>query len=51
MVGCGMAGCAAAWWLEHEGWEVVLVDKDPSGLRPEASEPPRCARWLRSRSA
>ncbi|WP_007023871.1 FAD-dependent oxidoreductase [Saccharomonospora iraqiensis] len=27
VVGCGMAGCAAAWWLEHEGWEVVLVDK------------------------
>ncbi|GIH78177.1 FAD-dependent oxidoreductase [Planobispora longispora] len=28
VVGCGMAGCAAAWWLEHEGWEVVLVDKE-----------------------
>lgn len=23
-----MAGCAASWWLEHEGWEVVLVDKE-----------------------
>jgi 2-polyprenyl-6-methoxyphenol hydroxylase-like FAD-dependent oxidoreductase len=28
VVGSGMAGCAAAWWLEHEGWEVVLVDKE-----------------------
>ncbi|MFF9340234.1 FAD-dependent oxidoreductase [Streptomyces sp. NPDC014773] len=28
VVGCGMAGCAAAWWLAHEGWEVVLVDKE-----------------------
>ncbi|MEU0236122.1 FAD-dependent oxidoreductase [Nocardiopsis sp. NPDC006198] len=28
VVGAGMAGCAAAWWLEHEGWEVVLVDKE-----------------------
>lgn len=28
VVGCGMAGCAAAWWLEHEGWEVVLIDKE-----------------------
>nr|WP_168724052.1 NAD(P)/FAD-dependent oxidoreductase [Streptomyces sp. A1499] len=28
VVGCGMAGCAAAWWLEHDGWEVVLVDKE-----------------------
>ncbi|MFI2102975.1 FAD-dependent oxidoreductase [Isoptericola sp. NPDC019693] len=27
VVGSGMAGCAAAWWLDREGWEVVLVDK------------------------
>ncbi|MGW8566787.1 FAD-dependent oxidoreductase [Isoptericola sp. NPDC055881] len=28
VVGSGMAGCAAAWWLDPEGWEVVLVDKE-----------------------
>ncbi|SCF58946.1 NAD(P)/FAD-dependent oxidoreductase [Streptomyces sp. Cmuel-A718b] len=28
VVGSGMAGCAAGWWLEREGWEVVLVDKE-----------------------
>lgn len=28
MVGAGMAGCAAAWWLERAGWDVVLVDKE-----------------------
>src|ERR1051325_7622483 len=28
VVGAGMAGCAAAWWLDREGWEVTLVDKE-----------------------
>ncbi|WP_308797984.1 NAD(P)/FAD-dependent oxidoreductase [Streptomyces sp. UH6] len=26
MVGGGIAGSAAAWWLHHTGWNVVLVD-------------------------
>lgn len=28
VVGAGLAGCAAAWWLDHYGWDVVLVDKE-----------------------
>ncbi|WP_241387701.1 FAD-dependent oxidoreductase [Rhodococcus sp. CH91] len=27
VVGCGLAGCATAWWLHESGWEVVLVDQ------------------------
>ncbi|MEW2571816.1 NAD(P)/FAD-dependent oxidoreductase [Streptomyces sp. NPDC047070] len=26
VVGGGIAGSAAAWWLHHTGWDVVLVD-------------------------
>lgn len=29
VVGAGLAGCAAAWWLDRYGWDVVLVDKEP----------------------
>lgn len=28
VVGAGLAGCAAAWWLDRSGWDVVLVDKE-----------------------
>jgi len=28
VVGAGLAGCAAAWWLERAGWDVVLVEKE-----------------------
>ena len=28
VVGAGLAGCAAAWWLDRYGWDVVLVDKE-----------------------
>lgn len=28
VVGAGLAGCAAAWWLDRYGWDVVLVDRE-----------------------
>jgi 2-polyprenyl-6-methoxyphenol hydroxylase-like FAD-dependent oxidoreductase len=27
--GAGIAGLALAWWLEHDGWDVVLVERSP----------------------
>ncbi len=32
--GAGIAGLTLAWWLEQDGWEVLLVEKAP-GLREE----------------
>nr|WP_277348541.1 FAD-dependent oxidoreductase [Streptomyces sp. C1-2] len=28
VVGAGIAGSSAAWWLERTGWEVVLVEEN-----------------------
>lgn len=32
--GAGIAGLSLAWWLEHQGWDVVVVERAPS-LRSE----------------
>lgn len=30
IVGAGIAGLAAAWWLDRAGWTSILIDKAPS---------------------
>ena len=32
--GAGIAGLSLAWWLGHDGWDVLIIERSP-GLRGE----------------